>query len=103
VTAVWWTIGVLALGTFMIKAAGPLTVGDTQPPDWLRRVTVLLAPALLAALVVHETFTGPHGELRIDARAAGLLAAAVALVCRLPLTVVIILAAATAALVRLLQ
>ena len=43
-------------------------------------MTALVAPALLAALVVYETF-GDHGEgLTLDARAAGLGAAVVALI-----------------------
>ena len=41
-------------------------------------MTALVAPALLAALVVYETF-GDHGDgITLDARAAGLGAAIVA-------------------------
>ena len=37
--------------TFVIKAAGPVLLGGRELPAALRRVLVLLAPALLAALV----------------------------------------------------
>jgi hypothetical protein len=63
-------------------------------------VIVLIAPSLLAALVVYETVhTGTHG-LSFDARTVGVAAAAVALALRLPLIVVIALAAAAAATAR---
>ena len=60
------------------------------------RVIALLAPALLAALVVTETF-GLGGELQLDARAAGLLAAGVAVVLRASLIVTVLVAALTTA------
>ena len=59
---------------------------------------------LLAALVAAQVFVtrGPDGpELTIDARLAGLVAAFVALLLRLPFIVVVFVAALTAALVRL--
>ncbi len=59
----------------------------------------MLPAALLASLVVLQTFsTGPH--LVLDARAAGLVVAIMALVLRLPFIVVVVLAAATAAALR---
>jgi hypothetical protein len=61
---------------------------------------VLLPVALLAALVVVQAFaTGRHLEL--DARAAGLAVAAVAVLLRAPFLLVVVAAAVTAALVRL--
>jgi hypothetical protein len=64
-------------------------------------VIPLLAPALLAALVVTET-TGGHGRtISVDARVGGLVVAAVALWLRAPLAVVVIAAAAVTALLRL--
>lgn len=75
--------------------------GYVVPPAWLeepraRRVTGVLPAALLASLVVLQTFsTGRH--LVLDARAAGLVVAAVALALRAPFIVVVVLAALTAA------
>jgi branched-subunit amino acid transport protein len=97
--AVWITIGGLCLGTAAIKAFGPLAFGGRTLPPALRRIIPLLAPALLAALVITETFSGDHRSLVLDARAGGVAVAAVAIVRRAPLPLVVLLAAgATAAL-----
>jgi branched-subunit amino acid transport protein len=102
-TAAWITVAGLAVGTAAIKAFGPLVFGGRQLPTLLARVIPLLAPALLAALVISETFggTGSHPRsLVLDARAGGLVVAGVALWLRAPLYVVVVAAAATAALLR---
>jgi hypothetical protein len=59
----------------------------------------LLPLALLAALVVVQTFSDGR-SIVVDARAAGLAAAGLAVYRRAPFIVVVALAAATAALVR---
>ena len=53
----WLTTAALSLGTIAIKAAGPLAFGRRQPSAALSAVIVLIAPSLLAALVVYETST----------------------------------------------
>jgi hypothetical protein len=65
-------------------------------------VVARLAPSLLAALVVVDTFGGTERTLSIDETAAGLLAAAVALLARLPMIVVVLVAAVVTAGLRLL-
>jgi hypothetical protein len=65
-------------------------------------VIPLLAPALLAALVVTETVGGTGRSLVIDARLGGLLAAGVAISRRWPLAAVVLCAAGTTALLRAL-
>jgi branched-subunit amino acid transport protein len=95
-TTVWITIALLTVGTAAIKAAGPLALGGRDLPPRLNGVVARLAPALLSALVVVETFGRDHA-LGIDESAAGLLAAAVALAARLPMVVVVIIAAAVTA------
>lgn len=80
--------------------------GYTVPPVWLQRprtlrVTEMLPAALLASLVVLQTFSsGQH--LVLDARAAGLVVAACALLLRAPFIVVVALAAVAAAVLRML-
>ena len=64
-------------------------------------MVALLAPTLLAALVVVSTFASGR-SLVLDARAAGIAAAAVAIVLRAPLLVTVAAAAVAAALVRAL-
>ena len=99
-SAVWITIAALTVGTFAAKAVGPLVLGARPPGARTLAMTGLVAPALLAALVVYETF-GAHGQgITLDARAAGLGAAVVAIVLRAPMLAVVLIAAAATALVR---
>ncbi len=101
-TAVWVTIAALTVGTFACKAAGTLILGSRELSPRMLSVTALVAPALLAALVVYETF-GAHGKgVTVDARAAGLGAAIVAITAKAPMWLVILVAAAAAAAVRAL-
>jgi branched-subunit amino acid transport protein len=95
-SAVWVTILGLAAATIAIKASGPLLVGGRSLPPPALRLIALLAPALLAALVVTQTF-GRDGELTVDARAAGLAAAAIAVALRASLLVTMAVAALTTA------
>lgn len=100
-TALWLVVLGGALGCYALKLAG-LTV----PPQWLehrllRRLLDLLPAALLAALVVTQAFTADRAFV-LDSRAAGLLAAAVALLLRAPFPVVLIVAGGAAAGVHLL-
>jgi uncharacterized membrane protein len=64
------------------------------------RVANLIPVALLAALVAVQALAD-GSRLAVDARLAGLAVAAVALVLRAPFLVVVVLGAATAALLRL--
>jgi hypothetical protein len=97
-SATWSTIAGLALATAVIKAFGPVIFGGRELPRLIARTIPLLAPALLAALVIVETFSGSGRSITLDARAAGLAAAGVALALRAPLLIVVLGAAvATAA------
>ena len=100
-TAVWITIAALAVGTALIKAAGPLAVGGRELPARATAVIALMAPALLAALVVQETFAH-DGELTLDARAVGFAGALAAIAAKLPLMAVVTIAAAATAATRAL-
>jgi branched-subunit amino acid transport protein len=103
VTEVWVTIGALAVATAMIRAAGPVLLGGRELPAPLQGVIGLLAPALLAALVVVETFgASAGGAFELDARIVGVGAAAAALAAGATTLPVIALAAAVTAVVRLL-
>jgi uncharacterized membrane protein len=100
VTTVWLAIAVLAIGTIAIKAAGPIAVGGRDLSPRARAVVVLVAPSLLAALVVYESLAAENGGLALDERLTGVLAAAAALLLRLPMLAVIAVAAAASALAR---
>ncbi len=97
---VWLTVLVVGAATMAFKATGPVLLGRRALPSWLAGPVALLAPAVLAALVVTQA-VGGHRELVADARLVGLGAGAVAVALRAPLLVVLVVAAAAAALVRL--
>ena len=99
-TAVWVTIAALALATAALKLAGPLALGGRPLPANAMSIVELLASALLAALVVVETFSNGR-SLVLDARVLGVAFAAVALRLRAPMIVVVLGAAAVTALARL--
>jgi branched-subunit amino acid transport protein len=101
VTAIWVTIAVLAAATAVLKLGGPLALGGRPLPANALGVVELLASALLAALVVVETF-GRGRSLVLDWRALGAAFAVVALWRRAPMIVVVVGAAAVTAIARLL-
>lgn len=96
---IWVAVIVASIGCYLLKLAGlSLPSALLERPE-VQRVAVLLPVALLAGLVAVETF-GADGRLVVDLRLAGLGAGVVALVLRAPFLVVIVVAAATTALLR---
>jgi branched-subunit amino acid transport protein len=98
--AVWVTVAGLCVATAVIKAFGPLVFGGRGLSGVLARAIPLLAPALLAALVITETVSGTGRSLVIDARVGGLVVAAITIWRRWPLAVVVLCAAGATALLR---
>lgn len=96
-TEVWVTIGVLSACTVVIKASGPVALGGSDLPEHVSAVTRLVAPALLASLVVYETFSANGRGITVDARLAGLGAAGASLALRLPMLAAVVVAAAATA------
>ena len=96
---VWIAVSVVGVGTIALKSVGPVILGGRPLPARLDGLVALLAPTLLAALVVTQTL-GDSDGLVADARLAGVGAGAVAVAVRAPLLVVVALAATTTALVR---
>ena len=92
-SAVWTVVAVVGAATISFKALGPVGLAGHELPDRLGAVLGLLAPAVLAALVV----TSAAGDWR---RVLGLAAAAVAVLLRAPLLVVVVVAAVVAAAAR---
>lgn len=95
----WLVVLLCGVGTVMLKGLGPAVVGGRALPPRATRMVALLAPTMLAALVVTQTFADGE-ELVLDARAAGIGAALLALAARAPFLVVIAAAAGGAALTR---
>jgi branched-subunit amino acid transport protein len=97
----WVVVAALGVVTILIKAAGPVLLGGWEPPQRARRVLALVSPVVLAALVaVGVLTTGQH--YHPDVRLIGLGVAAIALILRAPLLVVVICAVASTALSRAL-
>lgn len=100
-TTAWIVVAVLFAGTAILRAAGPVAFGERSLSGRGAAVVGLVAPALLGALVVYETVSTGGQGIELDARLVGLAAAGVALVLRLPLIAVVLVAAAATALARL--
>ena len=96
----WVVIAVVGAVTMAFKAAGPVLLGKRELPPRVAAVVDVLAPAMLAALVVTQTVGGDR-ELVFDERLAGIVAGGIAVWLRAPLLVVMVVAAATAAVIRL--
>jgi len=95
-----WTAVLLgALGCYLLKLAGLSVPQRLLERPAVARAADLLPVALLAALIATQALT-EGAELRVDARLAGLVVAAVAVVLRAPFLVVVGAAAVTAALLR---
>ena len=98
---VWLAVALVGAATVALKAAGPVLLGGRELPARVRVLVGLLAPALLAALVVTQTFeSGRH--VVVDARVAGVVSAAVALRLRVPILAAVVLAAGVTAALRAL-
>jgi hypothetical protein len=98
VTRAWVLVAVVGVCTTVLKGLGPLAIGGALPRPLLG-VVDLLAPTLLAALIVTQAFADGR-RLVLDARAAGLAVAVAAVALRAPVLVVVALAAGAAALTR---
>jgi branched-subunit amino acid transport protein len=99
-TAAWECVVAVGAGTFALKAVGPVGVSGRKLPARVVQLLDMVAPAILAALVVTETFA--HGRsLVVDARLAGVTAGIVAVVLRAPIWLVVLVGAVATALARL--
>ena len=95
----WTAVIALALGTYAMKAAGPVALGSRHLDERVQAAFSLVAITLLGALVAISTVaSGRH--LHPDARIAGVAVAGVAVWLRAPFAVVVLIAAATAAALR---
>ncbi|MET0928738.1 MAG: AzlD domain-containing protein [Aeromicrobium sp.] len=96
---IWWTIAGCTVVTAIIKGIGPVALGGREIPPRFTGVIALMAPALLAALVVTSTFAkGDHWT--VGAHTVGVAAAGVILVRRGSLVLAVAVAVAVTALLR---
>jgi branched-subunit amino acid transport protein len=99
VSDAWIVVAVVGATTIVFKAAGPVFIGRRALPARIQALVDLLAPVMLIALVVTQTFGGDE-EVTVDARLPGVAAALIAIWLRAPIIVTMIIAAAVTALVR---
>lgn len=100
-SSTWIVVAVVGVATIAFKAAGPVLIGRRSLPSHVQSVVDLLAPVMLIALVVTQTFGGDE-EITVDARVAGVGAAVVTIWLRSHVIVAMAVAAAVTALVRLI-
>jgi uncharacterized membrane protein len=95
----WLAIAVGCAGCFALKLVGYSLPRRVIEQPVVKHIAELLPVALLTALIATQTFTTGH-HLQLDARAAGLLAAAIAVRFKAPFLVVVAVACVVTALVR---
>jgi branched-subunit amino acid transport protein len=94
---IWVLILTLAAWTYVLRLAGPFLLKRTTVPEGATRVLNNIAPGVLSALIVTGMFASGR-SLVLDERAIGFVAAALAVMAKLPpLVVIVAVAAATAA------
>jgi branched-subunit amino acid transport protein len=98
---VWLAVLVVGAATMVFKAAGPVFLGRRPLPPRAQRIVELLAPVMLTALVVTQTFGGDE-RISIDARIPGVAAGALAALRGVPLVLAMVIGAAVTAAVRAL-
>jgi len=92
----WPAVLATSLGAYLLKLLGLSVSQQTLDRPRVRRIATLVPVALLAALTAVQVFVS-GSTLVLDARAAGLAFAVVALLLRAPFLVVVVGAAAVAA------
>jgi branched-subunit amino acid transport protein len=96
---VWWVVLGLVVVCVALRAVGPAVLGDRELPAPVRRVVTVLAPALLAGLVITEI--GGERWTGLDpAMVAGVLVAGGARLVRVPALIAVVIGAAAAAGIR---
>lgn len=96
----WLAIAIGSLAVFSWKFLGYLLPAKLLESKTLSRLANYLTIALLAGLVGVQTFAGQN-QLEFDARVPAVIVAAVLLKLKAPFIGIVILAGATAALLRL--
>jgi branched-subunit amino acid transport protein len=99
--AAWAVVGLCALVTAAIKAAGPIALGGRELPGWFSRVIALMAPALLAALVCTAALA-ERESLSVGADTVGVAVAGVFVWKGANVIVAVVVAAAVTAALRAL-
>lgn len=95
----WGFVFALAAVAYGFKVLGLVIVGDRTLPPVLDRCLALIPAAMIAGIIVKDTFSVGH-HLVLDARSVGVGAATIAAWRRAPIIVVILVGAGVTAFVR---
>jgi branched-subunit amino acid transport protein len=97
----WLSVLAVTAATWALKASGPLALGDRQLPRTAIKITTLMAPVLLAGLIVVDL--GGAGWKDLDwAQVLGVSAAGLARTLKAPMLLAVVCGIAATALLRLL-
>jgi branched-subunit amino acid transport protein len=100
--SIWLAVIITCLGCYALKLAGLVMPGRVLADARVRRFTELVPVALLTALVAVQALADGRALEADGPRLAGLAAAVIALLLRAPFLVVLVVAAAATAGLRLL-
>lgn len=95
----WLSILAVSAANALLKASGPMVLGDRRLPPGARRVVALMAPVLLAGLITVE-LAGPEWDHLDGPQVLGVAVAGLAFLARTPMLVAVLVGAAAAAGVR---
>jgi branched-subunit amino acid transport protein len=95
----WSLVLLLAAGAYACKAVGFFLLADRPLPAVVDRCLALIPAAVVAALVVKDTFSSGQ-QLVVDARVVGVGLAVLLVARRARFAVVVVVAAASTAIVR---
>ena len=95
----WLSVAAVIVANGLMKAMGPLVVGDRPLPATMRRVVALMAPVLLAGLIVVELGGEDWADLDYH-RVVGVAVAGFAFALRAPMLLAVLLAIVSTALLR---
>ena len=98
----WLAVLVGSVGCYALKLAGLSVPRRLLLNARIERISTIVPIALLATLVTVQTFT-TGTRLVVDARAGGVAVACLAVLLRAPFLVVVAVAVATTALLRLIH
>lgn len=96
---IWWLIIGSAIVTAVIKAAGPIALGGRELPQRFNNVIALMAPALLAALVVTSALA-EDDRWHVGPDTAGVAVAGIAMWRGVPMIAGVVIAAVLTAALR---
>jgi hypothetical protein len=99
-TSTWIAITVTAVGCYGVKLLGLSVPAELLERPLVKRLAALVPIALLAALTALQTFGTDTLGVTLDARTAGLAAAATALLLRAPFLLVVVSAVLVTAVAR---